>query len=210
MARPRRQVDYEEIHRLQDLGWGSRRIARQVGASRSLVQRELAGRRSSSSARRPGPGPRSRRSEADRHHAHELLRIGRGRETDAEFDAARRRLDELLDAMPDSSASSVYYDVRRELDAALRRREDWLRDAGRDLTSRWEFEARLAARKLSQLDYSERRPIERALDEEKERALTLLARRMKEMAAGTSTGRLVDRLVAKGLARLDHVLKDVR
>jgi hypothetical protein len=141
--------------------------------------------------------------------------------TEGELSAASRRLDELLDAMPDRSAISVYQDVRRELDHVVDRRvdaakraeqarEEWLRDAARDMETRWEQESRLATRGLAALSYSDRRPIEEALDEEKERALTLLARRMKAMETGTLTERLVDHLVAKGLARIAHILEKVR
>jgi len=45
VARPRKYVNYAEVHRRHALGEGSRPIARALGISRSVVQRILSGRR---------------------------------------------------------------------------------------------------------------------------------------------------------------------
>jgi hypothetical protein len=151
----------------------------------------------------------------------DLLKSAAWRATEDEHSAAAKRLDELLDALPDRPAMSIYYDVRRELDRTVDKRidateraeearEQWMKDAERDLEERWGAESRLATRGLASLSYSDQRPIETALDEEKERALTLLARRMKSMETGALTEQLVDQLVAKGLERVAHLLEKVR
>src|SRR5262245_32639524 len=200
MARPRREVDFDSVRELVRAGWGTRRIARKLGISRSLAYRIVAGKRAEfasttaapmrpsgaggAPARRWGARACPPRPESDRRHAHEFLRIGRGGATDDEFAAAERRLDDLLASMPDRSASSLAWDVGRELDdvvrkreraaaAAERERESWARDAERDLDARWTEDARLEDRVLEVLDFDQRQNADAALDGERERARTL-------------------------------------
>jgi hypothetical protein len=224
MSRPRLEVDYDMVRRLHDAGWGSRSIARKLGVSRSLVQRYLArideGAASDRGASHTGETG-STYSESDRRHAHRLLEIGRGNATDKEFEAAQGRLDEMLDTEPDSTPSRLADQAEREMEERIEKRENaarcaqearekWERLALDDLKSRWDDEVRLASRRIAHLDYFERSKIETAVNEEKGRAETLLARRMKEMKTGAITEALVDRLIEEGLERVADLLEGSR
>jgi helix-turn-helix resolvase-like protein len=228
MARPRREIDYDEVRRLHSEGWGSRQIAREVGASRSLVQRYLAHldparRTEGSPPNRPNrletPAPAF--SDSDRRHAHRLLEIGRGSASDEEFDAATKRLDELLDTQPHSTASALSSQAEREMEERIEKRESaerrakeardqWQEAAVADFETRWNDELRLATRRIKELKYSERAEIEEALKDEKTRAATLLVRRLKELKTGDITESLVDELVAEGFDRVGDLLDEGR
>jgi hypothetical protein len=165
--------------------------------------------------------PAERRPDSDRRHAHSLLTIGRGSATDEEFATASKRLDALLDERPRSSVPSLVNEAECGMKRAVRDREDalrrandersrWLRAATADISQRWDTEIRLAARRLADISYFERQKIEAVLDDEKERAVTLLGRRLKDVATGATTEALVDRLVEQGLARIEDVLEELR
>lgn len=226
MARPRLRVDEDKIRALLAKGWGSRRIAREVGISRSLVQRLIAGRRDQSSrsgsagARRAVAPPKAVRPDSDRRYAQNLLHISRRSATDEEFAAAARTLDELLDARPDDSTWSLANDVARDLHDTIRKREDaarqaeedrerWEKAGVEDIGNRWDAALRIAARGLSDVDYSDRRKIQAHLDEVKSYITATLARRMKELKTGTITEALVDKLVEEGLERVADVLEQI-
>jgi hypothetical protein len=234
VARPRRDIDYDAVRDLVRRGWGTRRIARKIGASRSLIYRVVSGQRPEFAsttaapmrpsgaggvpARRWGARACPLRPESDRQHAKRLLQIARCRATDEEFAAAERRLGDLLDSMPEKSAYSLASGVARELNdvvskreraaaAAERERSAWVSDAERDLEARWTTDARLETQVLDHLEFDQRRAAETALDDERERAQTLLARRLNAKKTGALTERLIDRLVANGLKRARRVRK---
>lgn len=221
MARPRLVLDEEKIRELLRRGCGSRRIARELNVSRSVIQRAISGRRFAASRRRATADPTSTRSASDRKHAHDMLAIGRGHATDEEFAAAAKKLDALLDERPEARGYSLSCEVKSELDGVVRKREDdarrakeererWMKDGAEDAAERWRDEVRLAARGLGDVEFFERQKIQNALDEEGERVVTLVARRMKEMKTGAITEGLVDGLVEEGLARVEHVLEKLR
>lgn len=228
MARPRREIDYEEVRRLHSQGWGSRKIAHTVGASRSLVQRYVAGLDPASRGtgspqdrpRRPA-APARAYSDDDRRHAHRMLEIGRGNASDEDFDAATKRLDELLDTQPDSTPGILSSQAEREMEEKIEKRETaarraqearekWQEAAVADFETRWNEELRLAARRIKELKYSERAEIEEALDDEKKRAATLLVRRLMELKTGAVTESLVDELVEEGFDRVSDLLDGAR
>lgn len=224
MARPRRKIDYSKLSELASRGLGSRRIARVMNASRSVIQRALAGKgpehglpvlRTSSESDRGGG---ARRRASDRQQAHKRLAIWRDRASDAEFAEAARDLDARLADEPTASSDWIVDDVLRDLKNAIARREDAerlaaeareqaIKVAKRDLEQRWEQEAQFVLSDAENLELDEDGAVRDRLDKEKARAATLLVRRLSEREDATRFKRLVDKLVEDGIRRARRFLE---
>lgn len=234
MSRPRLPLDYKRIRELAAAGLGTRRIARKMEVSRSVVARALNGSRPECGPREPcrecerrrttdaTGAPRTKKfAPWEREHAHRLLDISRGTATDKEFLAAKRRLDFLLDTEPNSSVAALELRVQDDLERVVDQREEaarraveardgWERGAVEDLNRRWKTDARPLEDRIDRLDLSPRWRARELIKEERTRTEELLKRRLKERESGAVTEDLVDRLVADGLARAAERMKEAR